>query len=50
VFGVLMSIEPAAAAMVGAIMLSEGHGLRGLLALVCVTTASGGSARFGGTG
>jgi inner membrane transporter RhtA len=50
VFGVLMSIEPAAAALVGAIMLGEGLGLRGLLALVCVTIASGGSARFGGAG
>jgi inner membrane transporter RhtA len=48
VFGILMSLEPAMAALVGAILLGEGLGLRGLLALMCVTIASTGSARFGG--
>jgi inner membrane transporter RhtA len=50
IFGVLMSLEPAAAALVGALLLGEGLGLRGLLALACVTIASTGSARFGGQG
>jgi inner membrane transporter RhtA len=46
-FGVLMSLEPAIAAVVGAVMLGEALGLRGLFALACVTIASAGSARFG---
>jgi inner membrane transporter RhtA len=50
VFGVLMSLEPGVAALVGVVLLGEALGLRGLLALACVTIASGGSARFGRTG
>jgi inner membrane transporter RhtA len=46
-FGVLMSLEPAIAATVGAVMLGEAPGFRGLLALALVTIASAGSARFG---
>src|SRR5438105_8441244 len=46
-FGVLMSLEPAVAATVGLGMLAEWPGIRGLLALVCVSIASAGSARFG---
>ena len=47
-FGVLMSWEPTVAALVGFIVLRESLGLRGLLALVSVTIATAGSARFGG--
>lgn len=50
VFGVLMSIEPAVAALVGVVLLGEALGIRGLLALACVTVASGGSARVGRAG
>lgn len=50
VFGVLMSLEPAVAALVGVVLLGETLGIRGLLALACVTIASGGSARFGSSG
>jgi inner membrane transporter RhtA len=46
-FGVLMSLEPAIAAVVGAVILGEALGVRGLFALACVTIASAGSARFG---
>jgi inner membrane transporter RhtA len=46
-FGVLMSVEPAVAALVGAIVLHEALGLRGLLALAAVTLAALGSARTG---
>lgn len=45
VFGVLMSIEPAVAALVGAIILHQALGIRALLALAGVTLASVGSAR-----
>ncbi|HWE61527.1 MAG TPA: EamA family transporter [Chloroflexota bacterium] len=44
-FGVLMSVEPAVAALVGFLLLGEGLGLRGLLALACVSLASVGSAQ-----
>lgn len=47
IFGVLMSAEPAIAAVVGAILLGEALALRGLLALACVILATAGSARFG---
>ena len=50
VFGVLMSAEPAVAAIVGVLLLGEALNARGLLALACVTVATGGSARFGRTG
>jgi len=49
VFGVLMSVEPAVGALIGVVMLGEAIGVRGLLAIVCVTIATGGSARFGRT-
>jgi inner membrane transporter RhtA len=46
-FGVLMSLEPAIAAVVGLVALGETLGLRGLFALAFVTIAAAGSARFG---
>lgn len=45
VFGVLMSLEPAVAAIVGLIVLHEGLSLRALLAIVLVTAASLGATR-----
>jgi inner membrane transporter RhtA len=48
-FGVLMSAEPAIAALVGFLLLGEGLGVRGLLALACVSSATIGSARLGGS-
>jgi inner membrane transporter RhtA len=48
-FGVLMSAEPAIAALVGFLLLGEGLGLRGMLALACVSSATIGSARHGGS-
>ncbi|HVA91005.1 MAG TPA: EamA family transporter [Chloroflexota bacterium] len=45
VFGVLMSLEPGVATLVGAIILHQALGLRALLALAGVTLASVGSAR-----
>jgi inner membrane transporter RhtA len=50
VFGVLMSVEPAVAALIGAIVLHEALGMRGLLALAMVSAASFGSARAPGSG
>jgi inner membrane transporter RhtA len=47
VFGVLMSVEPGVAALVGWIILHEALGGRGLLALVAITLAAAGSARLG---
>ncbi|MEO5951428.1 MAG: DMT family transporter [Chloroflexia bacterium] len=46
VFGVLMSIEPAIAAIVGFIVLGEALGERELLALGLITAASIGATRF----
>jgi len=46
VFGVLMSIEPAIAAMVGFVVLGEALGERELLALGLITAASIGATRF----
>jgi inner membrane transporter RhtA len=43
-FGVLVSVEPAVAALVGAVLLGEALGLRGLLALASVSVATAGSA------
>jgi inner membrane transporter RhtA len=45
VFGILMSLEPAAAALVAAILLSEWLTPVQLLAIACVTAASVGAAR-----
>ena len=46
VFGVLMSLEPAVAALVGFVVLGETLGLRALAAVVLVTTAAAGASRF----
>jgi inner membrane transporter RhtA len=45
VFGVLMSLEPAAAALAGFIVLGEGLATRELVAIALVVTASAGAAR-----
>jgi inner membrane transporter RhtA len=45
VFGVLMSLEPAMAALAGFIVLDEGLALRELVAIVLVVAASAGAAR-----
>jgi inner membrane transporter RhtA len=47
VFGVLMSLEPAVAALVGFVVLGERLGLRALAAVVLVTMAAAGASRFG---
>ena len=47
VFGVLMSLEPAVAALVGFVVLGERLGLRVLAAVVLVTVAAAGASRFG---
>jgi inner membrane transporter RhtA len=46
VFGVLMSVEPAIAALVGFVLLGEALGQRELLALALITAASIGATRF----
>ena len=48
VFGVLMSLEPAVAAMIGFLILGERLGLRALAAVLLVTVAAVGASRFGG--
>jgi inner membrane transporter RhtA len=50
VFGVLMSLEPAVAAMVGFIVLGERLGMRALAAVLLVTVAAIGASRFEGLG
>ncbi|WP_240917046.1 EamA family transporter [Nocardioides sp. HDW12B] len=45
VFGILMSLEPAAAAMAGLLVLSEQLGVREWVAVVCVVVASAGVTR-----
>jgi inner membrane transporter RhtA len=47
VFGVLMSLEPAVAALVGFVVLGERLGLRALAAVLLVTVAAVGASRFG---
>jgi inner membrane transporter RhtA len=47
VFGILMSLEPAAAALAAAVLLSEWLTPLQLLAIACVTAASVGAARTG---
>ena len=42
VFGILMSLEPAAAALAGLLVLSQALGTREVLALVLVSAASAG--------
>jgi len=46
VFGVLLSLDPAIAALVGALILHETLDLRAILAIACVTLAALGSSRF----
>nr|MDQ2716789.1 EamA family transporter [Chloroflexota bacterium] len=46
VFGVLMSLEPAIAALVGFIVLRETTSLRALVALALIIVASGGVSFF----
>ncbi len=46
VFGVLMSLEPAIAALVGFVVLGEAVSLRALIAITCVVVASGGASFF----
>ena len=48
VFGVLMSLEPAVAALVGFVVLGERLGLRALTAVLMVTIAAVGASRYGG--
>jgi inner membrane transporter RhtA len=48
VFGVLMSLEPAVAALVGFVVLGERLGMRALAAVLLVTVAAIGASRFGG--
>jgi inner membrane transporter RhtA len=48
VFGVLMSLEPAVAALVGFLILGERLGLRAIAAVMLVTAAALGASRFGG--
>jgi inner membrane transporter RhtA len=45
VFGILMSLEPAAAALAAAVLLSEWLTPPQLLAMACVTAASVGATR-----
>ena len=47
-FGVLMSLEPAVAALIGFVILGERLGLRALAAVLLVTVAAAGASRFGG--
>lgn len=47
VFGVLMSLEPAVAALIGFIVLGERLGLRSMAAILLVTAAAAGASRFG---
>ncbi|GAC1350746.1 MAG: DMT family transporter [Ktedonobacteraceae bacterium] len=48
VFGVLMSLEPAIAALIGFVVLKETVGLRALVALILIMLASGGVSFFQG--
>ncbi len=49
VFGVLMSLEPAVAALIGFLILGERLGLRSIAAILLVTVAAAGASRFGGS-
>ncbi len=42
VFGILMSLDPAVAALIGLVVLRETVGLRGLIAMTLIIVASGG--------
>jgi len=50
VFGVLMSLEPGMAAVMGFVILGEVLGLRDVVAIGLVVTASAGAARAAGAG
>ena len=47
IFGVLMSLEPAVAALAGLVVLGERLGIRAVLAIVFVTVAAAGASLFG---
>jgi inner membrane transporter RhtA len=47
IFGVLMSLEPAVAALAGLIVLGERLGIRAVVAIVFVTVAAAGASLFG---
>jgi inner membrane transporter RhtA len=47
-FGVLMSLEPAVATLIGFLILGERLGLRALAAVALVTVAAVGASRLGG--
>ena len=49
VFGVLMSVEPAVAALAGFVILGEQLGIKSIAAILLVTVAAAGASRFGGT-
>jgi inner membrane transporter RhtA len=50
VFGVLMSLEPAVAALLGLVILDERLGPKAIIAIVLVTVAAAGASRFGRRG
>lgn len=50
VFGVLMSLEPAVAALAGFAVLGERLGLKAIVAILLVTVAAAGASRFGRQG
>lgn len=47
VFGVMMSLEPAVAALIGFLVLGEKLGTRAVVAIALVTIAAAGASRFG---
>ena len=49
IFGVLMSLEPAVAALIGFVVLGELLDLRSVAAILLVTVAAAGASRFGGS-
>ena len=49
VFGVLMSLEPAVASLLGFVVLGERLGAKSIVAILLVTTAAAGASRFGKT-
>jgi inner membrane transporter RhtA len=48
IFGVLMSLDPAVATLVGLVVLGERLGIRAVVAVVFVTVAAAGASLFGG--
>jgi inner membrane transporter RhtA len=47
IFGVLMSLEPAMATLIGLVVLGERLGIRAVVAVICVTVAAAGASLFG---